>query len=32
MNKIMYSGAEILLKSLVKEGVKEIFGYPGGVV
>lgn len=32
MNKIMYSGAEILLKSLIKEGVKEIFGYPGGVV
>lgn len=32
MNKAMYSGAEILLKSLVKEGVEEIFGYPGGVV
>ena len=32
MNKIMYSGAQILLKSLVQEGVKEIFGYPGGVV
>ena len=32
MNKQMYSGAQILLKSLVKEGVKEIFGYPGGVV
>ena len=32
MNKIMYSGAEILLKSLLKEGVTEIFGYPGGVV
>lgn len=32
MNKIMYSGAEILLKSLLKEGVEEIFGYPGGVV
>lgn len=32
MNKTMYSGAEILLKSLVKEGVKEVFGYPGGVV
>ena len=30
-NKI-YSGAEILLKSLVEEGVKEIFGYPGGVI
>lgn len=32
MNKPMYSGAEILLKSLVKEGVREVFGYPGGVV
>lgn len=32
MNKVMYSGAEILLKSLLKEGVEEIFGYPGGVV
>lgn len=32
MNKVMYSGAEILLKSLIKEGVEEIFGYPGGVV
>lgn len=28
----MYTGAQILLKSLVKEGVKEIFGYPGGVI
>jgi acetolactate synthase-1/2/3 large subunit len=26
------SGAEILIKSLKKEGVKHIFGYPGGVV
>ena len=32
MNKPMYTGAEILLKSLVKEGVEEVFGYPGGVV
>ncbi len=32
MNKVMYSGAEILLKSLLKEGVEEVFGYPGGVV
>ena len=32
MNKQMYSGAQILLKSLIKEGVEEIFGYPGGVV
>ena len=28
----MFSGAEILLKSLAEEGVKEIFGYPGGVI
>ncbi len=26
------SGAEILIKCLKKEGVKQIFGYPGGVV
>ena len=32
MNKAIFSGAQILLKSLVKEGVKEVFGYPGGVV
>ena len=32
MNKIVLSGAEILIKSLVKEGVEEVFGYPGGVV
>ncbi len=32
MNKAMYCGAEILLKSLLKEGVEEVFGYPGGVV
>ncbi len=32
MNKQMFSGAQILLKSLLKEGVEEIFGYPGGVV
>ena len=32
MDKQMYSGAQILLKSLLKEGVEEIFGYPGGVV
>ena len=32
MNKAMYSGAQILLKSLMEEGVEEIFGYPGGVV
>jgi len=32
MNKQMYNGAQILLKSLLKEGVEEVFGYPGGVV
>ena len=32
MTKEMYTGAEILLKSLVEEGIKEIFGYPGGVI
>ncbi len=32
MSNTMYTGAEILLKSLVEEGVKEIFGYPGGVI
>ena len=32
MNKQMLTGAQILLKSLLKEGVEEIFGYPGGVV
>ncbi len=32
MTKELYSGAEIILKSLVKEGVTEIFGYPGGQV
>ncbi len=26
------SGAEILIKCLKKEGVSQIFGYPGGVV
>ena len=30
--KELYTGAEILLKSLEEEGVKEIFGYPGGVI
>ena len=32
MTNELYTGAEILLKSLVEEGVKEIFGYPGGVI
>ncbi|GBF23282.1 acetolactate synthase I/II/III large subunit [Candidatus Gastranaerophilus sp. (ex Termes propinquus)] len=27
-----YTGAQIFLKSLVEEGVDEIFGYPGGVI
>jgi len=26
------SGAEIIIESLKREGVKHIFGYPGGVV
>ncbi len=26
------SGAEILIESLKREGVKHIFGYPGGVI
>lgn len=30
--KNTYTGAEIFLKSLVAEGVDEIFGYPGGVI
>ncbi|AHF06611.1 biosynthetic-type acetolactate synthase large subunit [Desulfitobacterium metallireducens] len=29
---VKVSGAELLLNSLVKEGVKVIFGYPGGTV
>lgn len=28
----MYSGSEILLRSLVAEGVDTVFGYPGGAV
>ena len=28
----LLTGAEILLKSLVEEGVEVIFGYPGGAV
>ena len=27
-----YNGAEILLKSLIEEGVDEVFGYPGGQI
>jgi len=30
--KELYTGAEILLKSLEQEGVDRIFGYPGGVI
>jgi len=32
MNAMKLSGAEIFIESLKKEGVKHIFGYPGGVV
>lgn len=32
MSKEVLTGAEIFLKSLVEEGVDEIFGYPGGVI
>ncbi|MBR1617152.1 biosynthetic-type acetolactate synthase large subunit [bacterium] len=32
MDKVMLSGAQILIRSLVNEGVKEVFGYPGGAV
>src|SRR4030043_956804 len=31
-NLMKISGAEILIESLKREGVKHIFGYPGGVV
>lgn len=31
-NEQMFSGAEILLKSLIAEGVDTIFGYPGGQI
>ncbi len=31
-NKELFTGAQILLKSLLEEGVDEIFGYPGGVI
>lgn len=32
MSKELFTGAEIFLKSLVAQGVDEIFGYPGGVI
>ena len=32
MDKVMLSGAQIVIQSLIKEGVEDVFGYPGGVV
>jgi acetolactate synthase I/II/III large subunit len=32
MDEKLYTGSEILLRSLVQEGVEIIFGYPGGAV
>lgn len=32
MNKEKISGAEILMRSLINEGVETIFGYPGGSI
>lgn len=32
VEKKVYTGAEILLKSLEKEGVEHIFGIPGGII
>ncbi|CDH89287.1 Acetolactate synthase large subunit [Clostridium botulinum B str. Eklund 17B (NRP)] len=32
MNKMLLTGAEILIKSLVDEGIDTVFGYPGGAV
>lgn len=32
MNEAQYTGSEILVKSLVEEGVDTIFGYPGGQI
>lgn len=31
-NGIMLTGSEILLKSLIEEGVRTLFGYPGGAI
>ncbi len=31
-NKNTFTGAEIILKCLVQEGVSDIFGYPGGAI
>ena len=32
VNKMLLTGAEILIKSLIDENVETIFGYPGGAV
>ena len=32
MSKEIISGAEALMRSLQNEGVKTIFGYPGGAI
>ena len=32
MAKKMITGAEALMKSLKAEGVKTVFGYPGGAI
>ncbi|MGL5109384.1 MAG: thiamine pyrophosphate-binding protein, partial [Vibrio ordalii] len=31
-NQQMLSGAEMVVQSLIEEGVEQIFGYPGGSV
>lgn len=31
-NRAMLSGAEMVVQSLIEEGVEQIFGYPGGSV
>ena len=32
VNKMLLTGAEILIKSLIDENVETLFGYPGGAV
>ena len=32
MQKELLSGGEILIRALIQEGVKTIFGYPGGSI
>ena len=32
MNKDIISGGEALMRSLIKEGVDTVFGYPGGSI